>query len=119
MSFPAGLSTIQVTGENLIGMDGTPLSGVIIFTASEAVGKPSLDVLMEGSATGEVVNGVMTPITIPTTDAVTPAFTYTITQRLVTADGSEGSPPPLENVSIPASLGASVDVSYLLALGSC
>lgn len=114
MTFPAGLTTIQVTGLHIEGLDGTPLSGVIIFSASGPVVDSALSALLEGSATGEVVSGVMTPVIIPTTDCVSPGFTYTITQRLQTPDGAEGSPPPVTGVLIPHTLGASVDLAALL-----
>jgi hypothetical protein len=114
VSFPPGLTTIEVTGRNVVAFDGTPLSGVVIFSASAPVADPGGSALIEGSATGLVVSGVMAPINIPTTDSVSPGFTYTITQRLQTVDGAAGSPEPAAGVSIPASLGASVDLSALV-----
>jgi len=114
MTFPAGLTVIQVTGLHIEGLDGTPLSGVIVFSASGPVVDPAVSALLEGSATGEVTDGVMAPVTLPTTDCVTPGFTYTITQRLQTPDGVEGSPPPAAGVAIPHTLGATVDLTALL-----
>jgi hypothetical protein len=115
VTFPSGITTITVTGQDVSSLDGTPLSGYVIFTPSEEVADPAVLALLEGSATARVVNGVLAqPFVIPTTDCVTPAFTYTITQRLVTGDGVEGSPPPLTGVSVPHSLGSSVDLSALL-----
>jgi hypothetical protein len=113
VTFPAGLTTITVTGTNIETLDGTPLSGVIIFTPSEVVAAPAVSALLEGSATAEVVNGTITqPFVIPTTDCITPPFTYTITDRLQRPEGT--SPPPVTGVSIPHTLGATVDISALI-----
>jgi hypothetical protein len=114
VTFPAGLTTITVTGENVLGLDGSALTGTVIFSASALAADPGGDLVLDGSAVGEVVNGVMTPLVIPTTDSVTPVFTYTITVKLQDADGAEGGPPPLAGVSIPHSLGLTVDLSVLL-----
>jgi hypothetical protein len=112
VSFPAGITTIQVTGRHILDLGGNPLNGSFVFTPVGPVDDPAAQTLLEGSAVGQVIDGVMTPVTIPTTDAVVPSFTYTITTRLSTAD--ESSPAPVTGVSIPASLGASVDISMLL-----
>lgn len=114
MTFPPGLSTIEITGLHVTGLDGTPLFGNVIFSASGEVSDPAVSDVLDGSAIGEVSAGVMAPITIATTDCVSPPFTYTITQRLVTPDGVENSPAPVTGVSIPSALGASVDLSVLL-----
>lgn len=111
MTFPAGLTTIEVTGENLRDFGGAPLDGYVIFTASAPVVDPAADLVVFGSAMAQVVAGVMVPVTLPATDAVSPAFTYTITLRLADTDTS---PPPYENISIPSTLGATVDLSQLL-----
>jgi hypothetical protein len=117
VTFPAGLTTIEVTGLNLLGLDGTPFSGIVIFSASGLIAVPAASTLLEGPATAMVVNGVMVPVVIPTTDCVSPAFTYTITQRLTTPDGVTGSPPPAQGVAIPSSLGTTVDLSDLVPTG--
>ena len=52
MSFPQGVPTIEVTGKNLRDFGGSPLSGVVMFTASEEVADPAANLLLEGSATG-------------------------------------------------------------------
>jgi len=114
VTFPAGLHTITVTGENVLGIGGEPLSGVVIFSASGPVDDPADDAVLSGSAVGEISNGVMTPVVIPTTDAVSPGFTYTVTVRLQDADGNAGGPPPVTGVHIPATLGPTVDLSALL-----
>ena len=112
MTFPAGLTTITVTGQHVLSLDGQPLDGYVIFSASGPLENPAADVILSGSASAQVIDGVMTPVTIPTTDAVTPAFTYDIAFRLDSADGI--SPPPLVGVSIPSTLGPTVDLSQLL-----
>jgi hypothetical protein len=115
VSFPHGLTTITVTGENVLGLDGLDLNGVVIFTASEEVADPAASVLLDGAAVGNIASGVLVPpLVIPTTDCVSPPFTYTITLKLQDADGIEGGPPPLAGVEIPSSLGATVDLSALL-----
>lgn len=112
MSLPAGITTITVTGQHVLDMGGEPLNGFFVFTPSGPVSDPAAATLLEGSATGEVIAGVMTPLVIPTTDSVSPAFTYTITTRLAVPDAT--APPPVTGVPIPASLGATVDISTLL-----
>lgn len=111
MTFPVGLTTIEVTGQNLRDFGGGSLSGTVIFTASEPVADPAAEVLLFGSAASQVVDGVLTPVTIPTTDCVSPAFTYTISMKL---DEPDASPSPWAGVSIPHTLGASVDLAQLL-----
>ena len=113
MGFPAGLLTVTVTGQNILSLDGQPLDGAVIFTASGPVDDPAVSALIEGSAVAQVVDGVMIPVVLPCTDSVSPSFTYTITTRLNNADGI--SPPPVTGVAVPHSLGASVDLSALLA----
>jgi hypothetical protein len=112
VTFPAGLTTIEVTGQNLRDFGGAPANGVVIFTASEVVADPAAELVVAGSTEGVVTNGVMATVTLPTTDAVTPAFTYTVTLRLQNADES---PPAYTGVSVPHTLGATVDLSTLLA----
>lgn len=112
MTFPAGLTTIEVTGQNLRDFGGSTLSGIVIFTASEPVADPAADLVAFGSASSPVVEGVLTPLVIPTTDCVSPAFTYAIRLRL---DDADADPPAWTGISVPSSLGASVDLSTLLA----
>lgn len=115
MTFPAGLTTITVTGSDLETLDGTPLSGVIIFSPSGEISDPAVSAVLEGSAVANVVAGsIVQPFIIPTTDCVTPPFTYTIAQRLQGPDGVEGAPAPISGVSIPHSLGSAVDLSALV-----
>lgn len=102
---------VTVTGRSLTTFDGMPLTGAVIFTPSQVVSIPGL-VILDGSATAEVVNGAFTqPLVLPATDCVSPAFTYTITPRLQTPDGNTG-PPPVAGVSVPHTLGT-VDISVL------
>jgi hypothetical protein len=113
VTFPAGLATVEVTGEHLADLSGAPLSGYVLFTASAPVVDPAGDAVLFGSAMAQVIDGTMLPVTVPATDAVSPAFTYTVTLRL---DGPDGNPPPYEGISIPASSpGGTVDLSALLA----
>jgi hypothetical protein len=114
VSFPAGLLTITVTGLHVLDLAGEPLDGEVIFTPSGPVSDPAVSALLEGSAVGQVVAGVMSPLVLPATDSVSPAFTYTISTRLTTEEGALGSPAPVTGVSIPHTLGASVDLSVLL-----
>jgi hypothetical protein len=107
--------TIEVTGLSIRDFGGNLLSGVIVFTASAAeVADPADEVLNAGSATGLVTAGVMGAVTLPTTDSVSPGFTYTIRQQLATADGEGLNIPPVENVAIPSTLGSTVDLSALV-----
>jgi hypothetical protein len=114
MTFPAGLLTIVVTGLHVLGLDGAPLNGFVIFSAADPISDPAVSLLLEGSAMGQVVNGVMTPVTLPTTDCVSPGFTYTVNLRLQDPDGVEGSPPPFTGILIPHTLGAAVDLAALI-----
>lgn len=111
MTFPAGVTTIQVTGLNLRDSGGGSPSGYVTFTPSGLAAKQSADLVAYGTAEGIVTGGVMAPVTILTTDAVSPSFTYTIALRL---QGDDPDPPPFTGISIPASLGVSVDLSALL-----
>jgi hypothetical protein len=111
LPFPFWLAVIEVTGDTLTAADGTLLNGVIILTPSAPVYVPGWAVL-EGSATLTVTDGVASPTTVVCTDTVTPAFTYTITQRLDIPDIT--GPVPVAGVSVPHTLGATVDISALL-----
>jgi hypothetical protein len=111
VTFPGGLTTITVTGENLLDFGGAPLNGFVVFSASGVAADPAAGLVLEGSAAGQVVNGVMEPVVIPTTDSVSPAFTYTVELKLATADAD---PPPRTGIAVPAALGSTVDLSDLL-----
>lgn len=110
-SFPFWLGVIQVTALNVVADDGTLLNGAFILTPTAPVYISGWTIL-EGSATLTVTNGVGSPIYIPTTDTVATSFTYTIEQRLNIPDGT--GPVPVTGVSVPHTLGASVDISALL-----
>jgi hypothetical protein len=111
MTFPAGLTTIEVTGLHLLDFGGNPASGYVTFTASVPVAAPAADAVVFGSAEGLVTDGVMEPVIIPTTDSVSPGFTYTIVLRL---NSEDADPPPWTGILIPHALGVSVDLSSLL-----
>lgn len=109
--YPFWLGVIEITAADVVAADGTLLDGVFILTPSSPVYVGGW-VILEGSATLTVTNGVGTPVTVPCTDTAGTAFTYTITTRLNTPDGT--SPPPVAGVAVPHTLGASVDISALL-----
>jgi hypothetical protein len=111
VTFPGGLTTIEVTGLHVLDFAGAPASGYVTFTASEPVADPAADTVLFGTAETLVTAGVMVPVTIPVTDSVSPSFTYTIYLRL---QGEDADPPPWAGVSIPHTLGASVDLSSLI-----
>ena len=117
MTFPGGITTIEVTGLNLLAFDGTPLNGSVTFTVDGEVAVPAADTVLVGSATGIVTNGVMSPVTLPTTDNISPGFSYSITQNLQTSDGVTSSPAPVQGVGIPSTLGVTVDLSDLVPAG--
>jgi hypothetical protein len=116
MPFPAGLTTITVTGLNILALDGTALSGTLVFAASGLVADPAVSALLKGNATATVTNGVMTPVVLATTDCISPGFTYTVTASLQSPSGlvSFSSALVASGVVIPSGLGSSVDVSALV-----
>jgi hypothetical protein len=115
VTFPAGLASITVTGQNLLGAGGSPLSGEIIFTPSGVIADPAVSALLEGSAVAEVSSGaIVQPFALAATDCVSPGFTYTITFRLRTPDGTPAVLAPYPDVAIPHTLGAAVDISVLV-----
>jgi hypothetical protein len=104
---------IQVTGQHLTTLDGTPLNGFVLFSTSQAVDIPDMPAIFLGSADATVSNGVMDTITIPTTDSTLPPFSYTITLRISGPDGDSDNQ-VLTGVQIPSSLGPTVDLAALL-----
>jgi hypothetical protein len=109
--YPFWLGVVQVTAVDVVADDGTLLNGIFILTPSVPVYIGGWAVLA-GSATLTVANGVGTPVTVPATDTAGTALTYTITTRLNTPDGV--NPPPVIGVTIPHTLGLTVDISALL-----
>lgn len=109
--YPFWLGVITVTAQNVIANDGTLLNGAFILTPSTPVYESGW-VVLEGSATITVTNGVGTSIVVPCTDTAGTAFTYTINQRLNIPDGA--NPAPITGVTIPHTLGSTVDISALL-----
>lgn len=109
--YPFWLAVITLTGLDVLQSDGSLLNGIFILTPSAPAYVPGWAVI-EGSATLTVINGVAVPIVIPCTDCVTPGFTYTISQRLQTVDGP--GPAPITGVTVPHTLGSTVDISALL-----
>ena len=104
---------IEVTGQQLTTLDGTPLNGFILFSTDKAVDIPDMPAIFLGSADATVRNGVMDTITLPTTDSTLPPFTYTITMRISGPDGDSDNQ-VLQNVQIPSTLGPTVDIAQLL-----
>jgi hypothetical protein len=104
---------IQVTGQSITTLDGTPLNGFILFSTDGPVDIPDMPAVFLGSADATVRNGVMDTITLPTTDSVLPPFAYTITLRISGPDGDSDNK-VIQNVQIPSTLGASVDIAALL-----
>jgi hypothetical protein len=113
--FPFWLATVTLTADNVLTADGQPLNGTFVLTPSQPVYIPGGSVVA-GPATLTVVNGVGTPIPLVCTDVISPAFTYTITQPL---DSPEPViPGTVYAVSVPHSLGPTVDIATLLAASS-
>lgn len=110
--YPFWLAVVNLTAQSVLGPDGTPLTGTFILTPSQPTYVPGWTVI-EGSANLYVKNGAAAaPVVLVCTDAVTPGFTYTITQRLTTPDVV--GPSPITGVAIPHTLGMTVDISTVL-----
>jgi hypothetical protein len=113
------VTMIQVTGQSITTLDGTPLNGFVLFSVETSTGQgqvvdvQSPPAVFLGSADATVANGVMEPISIPATDSVTPPFTYTITLRISGPDGDSDNQ-VLTGVQIPSTLGATVDLAALI-----
>jgi hypothetical protein len=104
---------IEVTGQHITTLDGTPLNGFILFSTDKPVDISDTPAIFLGSADATVSNGVMETITIPTTDSTLPPFTYTITMRISGPDGDADNQ-VLTGIQIPSSLGSTVDLATLL-----
>lgn len=104
---------IQVTGQSITTLDGTPLNGFILFSTDKAVDIPDMPAIFLGSADATVRNGVMEPVNLPTTDSTLPPFTYTITLRISGPDGDADNQ-VIQNVQLPSTLGSTVDLATLL-----
>lgn len=116
MSLPANITPISVVAEGWTGPDGTGWNGVVLFATSGLLIDSGQGVI-DGTATGTLVNGVMPAVEIVPTDCpeVSPTpFTYTITIRLQSPDGTADDQ-QYTDVSIPAASGPTVDLSTLLA----
>lgn len=117
MSLPTNITPIGVTAAGWTGPDGTGWNGVVLFTTSELLLDPAGKGVIDGTATGTLVNGVMAAVDVVPTDCpeVSPTpFTYKITVRLQSTDGS-GDDQVYNEISIPTSSGPTVDLSALLA----
>jgi hypothetical protein len=109
MALPGDLTTISVTSA-YPAVDGTPLAGTVTFDAGQPIADSTGKVIFSGSVTKSVFNGTMQPVVLPCTDNSTlnpTNFQYAITETL------NGNTRPVYYVSLPHSLGATVDLSAL------
>src|ERR1700744_4695558 len=109
MPIPSGLSTITVTS-SYPAIDGAPLGGSVLFETLQPIMDATGKVKFSGSATRAINRGTMAPIVLPCTNnnALNPSgFLYKITE---TINGIAQSP---YWVSLPSTLGATVDLSSL------
>lgn len=114
MPIPGGLTTITVTS-SYPAIDGSPLSGNVVFETDQQIMDSAGLVKFSGSATRVVFRGVMQPITLPCADngALNPTgFSYKVTETL---NGVTQTP---YWVSLPSTLGATVDLSALTPAAS-
>ena len=84
MTFPSGVQATIVTWQNAVTGDGEPLNGLVEFLASADLNFPAATppTRFEDPAVAEIVNGVMTPVTLPDSQhALGSPFTYTITVK--------------------------------------
>ena len=117
MSLPANITPVAVTADGWTGPDGTGWNGVVLFDTSSLLLDPAGKGVIDGTAVGTLVNGVMPAVDLVPTDCpvVSPTpFTYTITVRLQSVDGT-GADQVYANITIPASSGPTVDLASLLA----
>lgn len=108
MTFPSGVVSTVVTWLNAVTDDGEPLNGLAEFAASADLNFPAATppTRFSNPAVAEVINGVMTPVTLPDSQhALGSPFTYTVTVKA-------GGNPPYSAVTS-AITGATVDVSAL------
>lgn len=122
MGLPSGIGTIQVTGNNLCDLEGNPaVSGFVYFRASGQLADPTHNVIISNVINvAKVVNGVMTPVTMPVNDeTVNPnGFTVNIRTELYYNDPVTGilkNTPVIDDFdcSLPHTLGATVDIAAL------
>lgn len=114
MPIPGGLTTITVTS-SYPAIDGSPLSGNVVFETDQQIMDSAGLVKFSGSATRVVFRGVMQPITLPCTDngALNPtSFSYKVTETL---NGVVQTP---YWINLPHTLGATVDLSAVTPAGA-
>jgi hypothetical protein len=108
MPLPVDLNTIAVTG-TYPNIAGQPQSGYVTFDPGAVVTDATGHVILTGAVRCNVANGVLQPPTLPCTDnsGLNPTgFAYTVTEVI-------GSSKRSYQVSLPHTLGASVDLSSL------
>lgn len=107
MPLPGDITTITVTG-TLLSYGGVPMPGSVVFTPSVQVTDVTGNVILTPQPIiVPLVNGTFS-VVLPCTDDPTlnpTGFTYYVDERV--PDGTQYS------ISIPRSLGASVDLSHL------
>lgn len=114
MPIPGGLSTITVTSA-YPAIDGAPLTGSVLFETLQPIMDATGKVKFSGSATRAINRGTMTPIVLPCTNnnALNPTgFLYKVTE---TINGVTQTP---YWVSLPSTLGSTVDLSSLTPAAS-
>lgn len=126
MGFPAGVTLVQVTGQNLRDLAGNPaVSGVVRFKASGQLADPTHGLIIVNiELVSTITNGVMAPVELPVNDAtVNPhGFTIAVRQEIYyqLSDGSTSKTPVLDiyNVSLDSSLLPSADLAELAPVGT-
>lgn len=85
MTFPsAGVASTIVTWQNAVTDGGGPLNGLVEFSTIADLNFPAATppTRFENPAVTEIINGVMTPVTLPDSQhALGSPFTYTVTVR--------------------------------------
>lgn len=109
MAFPLDVRTITLTGKYL-DASGNGLSGLLNFTPSAALlSDMTGNVVLIGSTVAVATTGAGTfSVVLPVTDQFTPAgWTWTVTEAFT------GLTSRTYSISLPSSLGASVDLSVV------
>lgn len=127
MGFPAGVTLVQVTGQNLRDLAGNPaVSGTVHFKASGQLSDPTHGlIIVNVELMATITNGVMTPIQLPVNDStVNPnGFTIAVRQEVyyLLSDGVTVSKTPvldIYNISLGSNLLPTVDLASLAPVGT-
>jgi len=106
---PGGITTITVTGSYLDAL-GSPAQGVVMFTPGSALTDPSGKVILAGTPVQARLSAGAFSVVLPCTDSavLSPSpFYYTVTEAVA---GVAQAP---FTISLPSSLGSTVDMSAL------